>query len=309
MRHRTSIGDCFMVLLFLVGPVVLGAEPEPWGNTVASKAQSNPTQATDTIRFKNGAVLHGLVTRFENGIFTVVIPGTQSQAMVHINDVERIEFAESAPSSTTQATPVRLPPAEPGEEKIPPTQLQKQEAAQSKPDQPASPPPQIDEQRQTTSTTNPSKSPETKLAVNSGTQSETRVPATQPGVTTPAPSVHEVTVSIPGREVWADSGLDVARGDQIRVSASGRVNLSRTQSTGPEGINIADPGKMMPNRPTGGLIAVIGDDNDDFVFVGQAAEIVAPRGGRLFLMVNENKVEDNTGAFTVRLQVQGRQKP
>lgn len=306
MQHRTSIGGCFMTLLFLFNSVVLGAEPEPLRDTIATKAQSSPTQATDTIRFKNGAVLRGLVTRFENGIFTVVIPGTQSRAMVHINDVERIEFAESASSSATQATPVRLPQEE---EKIPPSQSQRSEIAQSKPDQPTSPPPQIDQQKQTTSTTNPSKPPETKLAVNGGTQSETRVPATQPGVTAQVPSVREVTVSIPGREVWADSGLDVARGDRLRVSASGRVNLSRTQSTGPEGINIADPGKMMPNRPTGGLIAVIGDDNDDFVFIGQTAEIVAPRSGRLFLMVNENKVEDNTGAFTVRLQVQSQQKP
>jgi hypothetical protein len=159
------------------------------------------------------------------------------------------------------------------------------------------------EKPQTTNTTTTSKPPETKPAANEN-RSGANVPAAQPKAAARVPSIREVTVSVASREVWADSGLDVARGDKVRVSASGRVNLSRAQSAGPEGVSIADPGKMMPNRPTGGLIAVIGDDNDDFVFIGQTAEFTAPRSGRLFLMVNENNVEDNTGSFTVRLQVQ-----
>src|SRR5256885_11812028 len=46
---------------------------------------------------------------------------------------------------------------------------------------------------------------------------------------------------------------------------------------------LVDTEKLMRNEPTGELIAVIGDDNDDFIPVGASREFYAPRDGRLFL--------------------------
>jgi hypothetical protein len=51
------------------------------------------------------------------------------------------------------------------------------------------------------------------------------------------------------------------------------------------------------------LIAVVGDDNDDFVFVGSAIAFVAPHNGILFLSVNEGNLKDNTGAFVAKVKV------
>jgi hypothetical protein len=66
---------------------------------------------------------------------------------------------------------------------------------------------------------------------------------------------------------------------------------------------LADSGKLMTSRPTGALIAVVGDDNDDFVFIGRASEFVATHNGILFLSVNERNLKDNNGSFLARVKV------
>jgi hypothetical protein len=298
------------------------------------------------MRMKNGSILHGVIVRFENGIFTVIIPGTQSRAMVHVNDVEQIEFASDT-ATTGQSVPVKTPMnqraeqttdvAETSQNTSPPIQNE------LKPLNPSSPNRNADSiqlssaqdsgtKQETAHDTalpkdggavqgsqQPIKSPQTTenppplVQPNSGATTDITTKATDsnmPVNSNPAsspprtPAMRELTVRVSGKEVWSDSGLEVKRGDTIRFSASGRINLSRSQSTGPEGVNVADPQKMMPHRPTGGLIGVIGDDNDEFIFIGVGTEIQARRDGRLFMMVNENVLEDNTGAFTVRIQTQ-----
>jgi hypothetical protein len=59
----------------------------------------------------------------------------------------------------------------------------------------------------------------------------------------------------------------------------------------------------MKDQPTGGLIAVIGDDNNDFIFIGDDLEFVAERDGALFLGVNEGILDDNTGAYDVVIEI------
>ena len=54
----------------------------------------------------------------------------------------------------------------------------------------------------------------------------------------------------------------------------------------------------MPAYPTGALIAVIGDDNDDFISIG------ARRDGVLFLGINEGNLSDNTGAYDVVIEAE-----
>src|SRR5262249_55023248 len=67
---------------------------------------------------------------------------------------------------------------------------------------------------------------------------------------------------------WTNSGLVVRRGQRLRITASGRVNLGNNRTSTPDGLpNVPDRDKLMRNEPTGGLIGVIGDDNDDFIFI------------------------------------------
>lgn len=104
---------------------------------------------------------------------------------------------------------------------------------------------------------------------------------------------------------WNDSGLMVRAGQRLRITATGRVSLGAGQMSTPTGLpRLADRDKLMRNEPTGALIAVIGDDNDDFIFIGANREFVAQRDGRLFLGVNEGNLGDNSGTYDVTVEAE-----
>ena len=104
---------------------------------------------------------------------------------------------------------------------------------------------------------------------------------------------------------WTNSGLVVRRGQRLRITATGRVSLGGTRMSSADGLpNLQDREKLVRNQPTGGLIAVIGDDNDDFIFVGSSRDFVAQRDGVLFLGVNEGNLSDNSGTFEVVIEAE-----
>ena len=104
---------------------------------------------------------------------------------------------------------------------------------------------------------------------------------------------------------WTNSGLVVRKGQRLRISASGRVSLGRGRFSTPGGVNgITDAEKLMRNEATGALIAVIGDDNDDFLLIGPRREFVAQRDGVLFLGVNEGDLADNTGSYDIVIEAE-----
>lgn len=104
---------------------------------------------------------------------------------------------------------------------------------------------------------------------------------------------------------WTNSGLVVRKGQRLRVNASGRVSLGRGRFSMPGGVTaIPDNDKLMRNEATGALIAVIGDDNDDFILIGPRREFVAQRDGVLFLGVNEGDLSDNTGSYDIVIEAE-----
>jgi hypothetical protein len=104
---------------------------------------------------------------------------------------------------------------------------------------------------------------------------------------------------------WTNSGLVVRKGQRLRISASGRVSLGRGRFSTPGGLtSIQDQDKLMRNEATGALIAVIGDDNDDFILIGPRREFVAQRDGVLFLGVNEGDLTDNTGSYDIVIEAE-----
>ena len=104
---------------------------------------------------------------------------------------------------------------------------------------------------------------------------------------------------------WTNSGLVVRKGQRLRISASGRVSLGRGRFSTPGGVNgINDAEKLMRSEATGALIAVIGDDNDDFILIGPRREFVAQRDGVLFLGVNEGDLADNTGSYDIVIEAE-----
>lgn len=104
---------------------------------------------------------------------------------------------------------------------------------------------------------------------------------------------------------WTNSGLVVRKGQRLRISASGRVSLGRGRFSTPGGVTaISDSDKLMRNEATGALIAVIGDDNDDFILIGPRRDFVAQRDGVLFLGVNEGDLADNTGTYDIVIEAE-----
>jgi hypothetical protein len=121
--------------------------------------------------------------------------------------------------------------------------------------------------------------------------------------------VKTTSVDVIGKRDWTSTGLIINRGDHIRITATGSVTIDPVsgRTAGPEGsADIVDAKKLMSDQPTGALIGVIGADNDDFIFIGRAAEFTATRGGLLFLSVNEGTLADNTGTFKATIEIQAR---
>lgn len=147
-----------------------------------------------------------------------------------------------------------------------------------------------------------SQPPRNSTEADVASRTETPVPASS------APTFFTIKVSVRADNTnngWTNSGLVVRKGQRLRISASGRVDLGKRRSSSPEGLRTTpDTEKLMRNEPTGGLIAVIGDDNDDFIFLGSKRDFVAQRDGVLFLGVNEGDLTDNTGTYDIVIEAE-----
>jgi hypothetical protein len=103
---------------------------------------------------------------------------------------------------------------------------------------------------------------------------------------------------------WTNSGFVVKKGQRIRISGDGTVSLGNGRSSTPSGDpDLEDPSKLLKAVPTGALIAVIGDDNNDFIYIGLEREFTAARDGALYLGVNEGNLNDNAGSYSVKIEV------
>ncbi|HYX27920.1 MAG TPA: LecA/PA-IL family lectin [Pyrinomonadaceae bacterium] len=229
----------------------------------------------DTIRLKDGSVIRGQIISFKNEQFTILVGGgsrgRKSQITVYMEDVESIDFDSNGNASSQDNSPSYQQPSNPPYQ--PPAN--QQPANNSANNQPPYRPP-------ANTTTQPSSNPNpTFFPVNI----KVRADNTSNG--------------------WTNSGLVVRRGQRLRISATGRVNLGAGRFSTPDGIaNLPDRDKLMRNQPTGGLIAVIGDDNDEFIFIGRSHDFVAQRDGVLFLGVNEGNLADNSGTFDVTIEAE-----
>jgi hypothetical protein len=103
---------------------------------------------------------------------------------------------------------------------------------------------------------------------------------------------------------WTNSGWVVKKGQRIRITGSGSVSLGKNHSSTPSGMpDLDDPDKLLKGVPTGALLAVIGDDNNDFIYIGGSREFTAARDGALYLGINEGNLKDNNGAYDVKIEI------
>lgn len=225
----------------------------------------------DTIRLKDGSIIKGKIVNFNGGKFTVVIEdGTRQRQMSFTADeVESITFDGNS---------------------IP-----------------------IDKPSNQTSTRNddPNSTIITVGQTKKPTNSQTTSPPTNPSETTSTVAITQKPIELSIKVLadntsngWTNSGWVVRKGQKIRITSNGRVALGNGRYATPNGISsLPDANKLLPNEATGALIAVIGDDNNAFILIGSSHEFTATQDGALFLGVNEGNLDDNTGAFDVKVEI------
>ena len=114
-----------------------------------------------------------------------------------------------------------------------------------------------------------------------------------------------VSLTVPGKTRWLDTGVDLAMRQVIEISVHGTIqwNKDGNQMCGPTG---AVPytrwgNKAIPGINTGALIGKIGPDSTDYFYIGAGQQAVAFATGRLFVGINDDNVLDNDGAFTISI--------
>ncbi|MEQ1765444.1 MAG: LecA/PA-IL family lectin [Pyrinomonadaceae bacterium] len=228
----------------------------------------------DTIRLKDGSIIKGRITTFTDGRFVVVIgDGERRREMSFaVADIESVSFdnpAMSRPAALTSAT-----------QKTPPKVIVSD-----------------------TSTVNREPGRTDPPVANTPTQASS--PPIRKVSTAKPIEVSVKVLADNSSNGWTNSGWVVKKGQRIRISGSGEISLGKGNKTAAGGsYDLEDETKLLKAVPTGALIAVIGDDNNDFIYIGASREFIAERDGALFLGVNEGNLGDNSGAFEVKVEIE-----
>lgn len=113
--------------------------------------------------------------------------------------------------------------------------------------------------------------------------------------------LRERRVSVAANQAFTDTGIDVRAGQEIYFMASGQVRWGPNRRDGAAGERNSpqNPGRPIPNRPGAALIGRVGDRNEYFFIGDDPGPFRARSSGRLFLGINDDVLEDNSGSFTV----------
>ena len=120
----------------------------------------------------------------------------------------------------------------------------------------------------------------------------------------------ETVYTINGNESWRRTEIEVKRGQKIEISASGIV---RWAPDGIEKIDVTPDGTRPPYRdgwnyyhfpfPEAGLGSLVMRIGRGIYPVGSSRILEAEDDGFIEFMVNDDKLDDNSGSFFVRARV------
>jgi len=262
----------------------------------------------DTIRLKDGSLIKGTIVSFVDGRFVVVVgDGARRRELTLSSDeIASIEFEPRSPANSTSASVPNRPAADssivPVSSRTPPKVAVTDKTA-STASRPAQDPPVQDR-----SVSQPRQLPVTDRNADTP-PSLSRMPDTTRQAPADTSSAKPISLSLKvladnTANGWTNSGFVVKKGQRIRVTGSGSVSLGRGNTSTPSGLpDLDDDQKLLKAVPTGALIAVIGDDNNDFIYIGESREFTAGRDGSLYLGVNEGNLNDNKGSYVVKVEI------
>jgi hypothetical protein len=228
----------------------------------------------DTIRLKDGSIIKGKIVSFAGGSFTVKIG--DREMTFNSADVESIQF-DSPMAVPVMTSNVEKPPVIIG----------------------STPKPTPQPSPETTPIS--SEVPKENIYTSGGSKTA----GTNDGASNRKPISLNVKVLADNTyNGWTNSGWIVRKGQKIHIKGNGEVSLGNGRTSPSAGLSDAeDPQKLMQSVPTGALIAVVGDDNNDFIYIGMERTFTASRDGALFLGVNDGDLKDNAGAFDVTIEI------
>jgi len=122
----------------------------------------------------------------------------------------------------------------------------------------------------------------------------------QPGLPVEALPLRTETVTVDGRRQWTDTGVDLAAGNRVSITATGSVVYGPSGSTGPNGVaerRDLQQFNVLNDQNHAGLIGRVGENGTAFAVGSDLSSTNLP-AGRLFLGVNDEGVDNNGGAFT-----------
>lgn len=221
------------------------------------------TAFADTVRLKDGSIIKGKIMSFDNGKFVVIIGEGSRRRELTFLASEVASIQFDAPTMNPQTTTTTA---------------------------------------RTASYKDPVSTPTVKVITSDPT-----VPQTRPDNSGEKLKPIAWTVKVLADNTangWTNSGWVVKKGQRIRISGDGKISLGKGKTTTAAGdYALDDNQKLLKNVATGALLAVIGDDNNDFIYVGSEREFVATRDGALFLGINEGNLDDNSGSFNVKIEI------
>ncbi len=127
-------------------------------------------------------------------------------------------------------------------------------------------------------------------------------------------------MGVPADRHWVSTGFDVERGEVIHFMADGTISLQKGNPKAycdPNGYNLKTMQQPIEDKNIGSLIGrvilLISIEEDEETgeeirneiikefYIGGETEVAMPLDGELQLGINELVVEDNEGAFQVRM--------
>lgn len=132
--------------------------------------------------------------------------------------------------------------------------------------------------------------------------------------------VYRITVAC--NKQWTDTGYDVQQGQEIHFRASGGISLqvgNPMAYCGPDGYDLKTLQQPLQDNNIGAVIGKVvllisieideetGEETrneiEELFYIGSEQKVSMPLSGRLYLGINENVVEDNSGKFIVDVRL------
>lgn len=119
------------------------------------------------------------------------------------------------------------------------------------------------------------------------------------------------SIRVPANQQWVATPLTVRRGDQVRFTVTGQIQLSEDpQDTAISAGSMRQrraSGAPLPDQLAGALIGRVGN-SAPFAIGNNTAAITMPDDGQLYVGVNDDVLNDNYGDFHVSVQRTGRRR-